>query len=176
MSIRNSSKQKDGWQDGFICCEHWENNQRKSSSDLPTIIVPQSQLVKLKELVESAKDKYSKNPSRKNKVELTGLKNKLDAALRIIREGNGRSVKRKRRTITKKSPRKPRSKLPQSPIKRTKTTVDLQREVDSHSLKTELLSVKKELKEKSLLVLKQQNELLLLRGKFEYLTLQFCLT
>ena len=152
MSIRNSSKQKDGWQDGFICCEHWENNQRKSSSDLPTIIVPQSQLVKLKELVESAKDKYSKNPSRKNKVELTGLKNKLDAALRIIREGNGRSVKRKRRIIIKKSPRKPRSKLPPSPRKRTKTTatlVDLQREVDSHSLKTELLSVKKELKEKS---------------------------
>ena len=110
---------------------------------------------------------------------MTGLKNKLDAALRIIREGNGRSVKRKRQIITKKSPRKPRSKLPPSPRKRTKTTatlVDLQREVDSYSLKTELLSVKKELKEKSLLVLKQQNELLLLRGKFEYLTLQFCLT
>ena len=160
------------WKDGYICPEHWENNKRNSSRHLPTVIVPPSQLVKMNQLIEDAKNKYTKNPSSQTKAELTILKNKLVAAQRIIREGNGSSSSRpKRRIITKMSPRKPKSsKLPPSPKKRTKssaTLIDLQREVDS--LKTELSSVKQKLQEKSVLVSTQQNEILLLRGKLDFL-------
>eukprot|EP00111_Clytia_hemisphaerica_P014736 TCONS_00043427-protein len=90
------------WKAGYICCEHWENNKRNSSSDLPTVIFPPSQLVKLKELIQDAKNNHTKNPSSSDKIELTVLKNKLVAAERIICEGKGSlSSKPKRRIITK---------------------------------------------------------------------------
>ena len=71
------------WREGFICCEHWENKLRKTSSDLPNVIVPSSQIEKLKEFVDTAKENCSKNPSSQNKAEFTNLKRKLEAG-RVI--------------------------------------------------------------------------------------------
>ena len=153
------------WKNGHICCQHWKDNVRQSTDHLPEIIVPLGQLEKLKQLVEETKNRKLTNPTKKNKSDFMTAKNKLAAALRIVNNDSQQRSPRPRRVITKSTP--PKKKLRRKAKMKTPSIENLQRE--NAKLKAELLATKTNLKEKTELTRKQQNEILLLKGKIEIL-------
>lgn len=150
------------WKKGHICCEHWTTKQRDSPDHLPDVIVPDGQLQKIKEFVERAKLRNLKKPCSKNKKNLVLANRKLSAAMSILNGGKNF----KRRLLPKLSPPK-RKVQRKAKVNLNLTMEDLQKE--NECLKSELSLTKKSLKEKTELLMKRQNELLLLEGRFEVL-------
>ena len=72
------------WEKGHLCGEHWSSGVRASSSDLPDVPVPHSQLLKIEEKYKKAKARVS--PSNPNPVAMKKareLKVKLSLAKQL---------------------------------------------------------------------------------------------
>ena len=69
---------------GHICCEHWIDGLRRDTSHLPEIIVPPTQLLKLKNKLKAAKERL-KQDSSSSKVKSTIKTLKKNLLLLLVR-------------------------------------------------------------------------------------------
>ena len=140
---------------GHICCEHWIDGLRRNTSHLPEIIVPPTQLLKLKNKLKAAKERLKQDSSSsKVKSTIKTLKKKLIAAS----SANTNSIstgKTSRRKIVKRSPKKRR--------RPSAETTDSNK--TSCSCAAELNELKQQLKEKSRKLLELENKLLHTEGQ-----------
>ena len=68
------------WEKGHICAEHWTKGYQENTEDLPDIIAPGSQILKMEKKRENILKKILKDPSPKLKKYLKNLERKLTIA------------------------------------------------------------------------------------------------
>ena len=75
------------WKYGFICAVHWSSGERKSSGDLPDVVLTKDQYELLKLKYKRAKKVYNaaKNPTQKQTLALNNAKKKLRVAMGIFK-------------------------------------------------------------------------------------------
>ena len=61
---------------GHICSEHWSGGVRENPEHLPDIIVPKSQLRKLKQKLHNASKKIKQNSSKEARAKVRELQKK----------------------------------------------------------------------------------------------------
>ncbi len=153
---------------GFICSEHWSDNVRVNTEHLPDVIVPSSQLEKLKTKLDNARQKLRKNPPKSERKKFRILQKKYQTAISITSANNSntdsslpRPVLSHRRILVRHSPKKKAS----SPRKRKPKQKPL---TDAEKWAIEKNQLEDTIKKQSAKIASLESTVLNLEGKLFY--------